>query len=121
MVCLMASHRYVIFSEIIFFTSIYCFDFFLFHPKHLHIVLVILCFHKQNHQKSSIYSHFFFNISSCMINKQIEKIYTVNIFTITIFFNCNISNIININAFVMFFLSISNKFDLKFLRLIMPL
>ena len=38
---------------------------------YLRIFLVVLWFHQQNHQKSSIYFHFFFNISTCMINKHL--------------------------------------------------
>ena len=37
-----------------------------------------------------------------MINKQIQRIYTVNIFIIVNFLNCNISNIVNTNIFVIF-------------------
>ena len=34
---------------------------------------------------------------------QIQRIYTLNVFKITTFFNCNVSNIVNINVFVQFF------------------
>ena len=42
------------------------------------------------------------NIYTCLINKKIQRIYTVNKFTITNLFNCNVFNIANVNVFVMF-------------------
>ena len=44
-----------------------------------------------------------FNMSIYFTNYQIQRIYTVNIFTITNFFNCDASNMVNINIFVRFF------------------
>ena len=38
-----------------------------------------------------------------MINKEIQSIYTVNIFIIINFFNFDASNVVNTNAFVRFF------------------
>ena len=38
-----------------------------------------------------------------MINTLIQRIYTVNIFTITNFFDCDVSNVVNINPFVTLF------------------
>ena len=42
-----------------------------------------------------------------MINTQIQRIYTRNTLTIINFFNCDVSNVVNINVFVMLFVNFS--------------
>ena len=42
-----------------------------------------------------------------MINTQIQRIYTMNTLTIINFFNCDVSNVVNINVFVMLFVNFS--------------
>ena len=96
-----------IFAVIIFFTTIYCFNFVFIPSQRSAYFLVALYFHYQNHQKSSNYFHFFLQyISICMINKQTQSIYTVNIFTIINFFKLWCIQLIDINPSAMLFVEI---------------
>ena len=84
--------------------------------------LIFPSFHLQN-QKLNIYSRFFFlffffNISIYLTNGQIKMIFTVNILIIIKFFNCDVSNVVNTNAFLRP-LSIFSKFESKTSILIM--
>ena len=84
--------------------------------------LIFPSFHLQN-QKLNIYSRFFFlffffNMSIYFTNGQIQRIFTVNILIIIKFFNCDVSNVVNTNAFLRP-LSIFSKFESKTSILIM--
>ena len=52
-----------------------------------------------------------------MINEQIQRICAVNVSQSSIFFNSDLSNVVNINSFVMLFVYF-NKFESKFSRLV---
>ena len=82
-VYLMANHHV---SNLIFMIHLFSQSHFQSHPKVLHILLILFCFHLQN-QKLNIYFHFFFNMSNYFTNDLVQKIYTLNIFII-ILLNC---------------------------------
>ena len=95
---------HVIFSIIIFFTTIYCFDFVFNSISNICVFLVVLFFFINRIIKNEVFiSILCFIISTCMTNKQIQRLYTVNIFTIINYFNFDVSNVADINAFIMFF------------------
>ena len=94
---------HVIFSVIIFFTTIYCFDFVFNSMQNICVFFSSALFSLPESWKIKYLFPFFFKTAICMINKQIKKIFTINISTIIIFFNCDVSNVKNINPFVMLF------------------
>ena len=95
---------HVIFFVIIFFTTLYFFYFFFNSIPNICIFFSNSLFSLTESSKIKyLFPFFFFNISACIINKQIQRFYTVNIFIIINYFNCDVSNVININPFVMIF------------------
>ena len=47
-----------------------------------------------------LFTLFFSNVSIYFSNSQIQRIYNMSSFIITIIFDCDVSNVININAFL---------------------
>ena len=70
--------------------------------------------------ETNLYFHFFFNASICFTNNKVQMICTINNFTITNSFDCDVSSIIT-SMILYDFLSIFYKFELKSSILIMSL
>ena len=102
----------------IFFTTIYCFDFFLIPSQTFAHFLSKSLFSWTESSKIKYLFQFFSSIYplAWLIGKY--KGFTLNIFTITNSFNCNVSNIVSISAFVMFFVDFFYKADSKYLKIV---
>ena len=74
------------------------------HSKH-YIFFISSLFSSVESKIKYLFTPFFFNLSVCIINKQIQRVYNVNIFTIIDFFNWDISNVVNTNVFKWFFVN----------------
>ena len=87
---------------------IYCFDFVFNSIANICIFFRSVLFSLTESSKIKYLLPFFFKITIYVINKLIQRIYTVNIFTMTNFFYCNIANVVN--AFCLLLTSLSQKF-----------
>ena len=72
--------------------------------KYLLLFFFFYIFYKKNNF-CFIFFFFFFNLSIYSTNDQMQRIYTVNIFIIANFLNCNVSNVITINVFARLFVN----------------
>ena len=87
---------------------IYCFDFVFNSIANICVFFSSVLFSLTESSKIKYLLPFFFKITIYVINKLIQRIYTVNIFAMTNFFYCNIANVVN--AFCLLLTSLSQKF-----------